>query len=625
MCGICGFSKYTQQQGTSDLLKTMVQKIQHRGPDNYGFYENENIALGHARLSIIDLTEKANQPFVNDEKYIIVYNGETYNFLELRIELEELGISFQTNSDTEVVLKGYIHFGVHFFKKMNGMFALAIYDLEHKKLILARDRFGIKPLFYTVKNEELIFGSEIKTITSYTKEKEFDQSVLSEFLYFGNALGTKTVYNKIVQVPPGSYLEYSCSNKKFEIHHYWKIEDIILQKGVDLAKAKRSFLHLFENSVKRHLVSDVPVGLFLSGGVDSSLIAHYAIKHAVGNLTAYTASFEYDKGINEVEVAKKFSKERGIRHEEIHISAASLPDVVEKMVYHHDSPFSDAANIPLYLMSKQVAGKHKVILQGDGGDEFWGGYRRYNLLAERNSWNKYAKLKFLLPILPFSALKKERLVRILDIFGMQDEGERMGRLLTSERPSHKIENVFTANYKKQVLAQDPFQIYKEMNSRFKKLDAVQKMLFTDTQIILPNIFLEKVDRSTMASSVEVRVPFLDNNLTDFALGLPASLKLLGGKQKGFLNAAIKDVLPDYIVNKKKVGFSVPYENWIKGPLKNMFFDYLNSDFIKKQEIYNLQEVERCFRLHEQGVADKGFLLWKILNLNIWLTKNNIDL
>lgn len=624
MCGICGFTGNSSSENSKTLMNQMLDKILHRGPDNTDTFHNDSINLGHVRLSIIDLNERANQPFILFNRYVLTYNGEVYNYKSLRQELAALGCSFQTDSDTEVVLMGFIHLGVEFFQKMNGMFALAIYDMYESKLLLVRDRFGIKPLYYTYHNGQLVFASEVKSILTYTQQNILNANAMSEFLYFGNALGTHTMHKDVFQVEPGHHMEYDVSAGTSKTHSYWKVEDHKNIPYKELPRIKNELLKRLENGVERHLVSDVPVGIFLSGGIDSSLIAYYASKHSAEKITAYTASFEFDKGVNEVEVARRFSTDLGIGHQEIKVSTGDLPDIIEKLVHHHDSPFSDAANIPLYLMSKLVKSKHKVILQGDGGDEFFGGYRRYKLLSKYNKGLKIDVLRALSPLLSMKPIYKERVDRITDIFHSKDDGEKMARLLTAERPSYSPLNILSKEFR-QKFSGDSFSAYKEMSDRFSDLDIVQKMLYTDTQIILPNIFLEKVDRSTMANGVEVRIPFLDNEITEYALGLSASTKLLNGRQKGLLLDTIDGVLPDYLTKRKKAGFSVPFENWLKKPLREMFFDYLNSSTVADLGLFDQTEVERCYELHANGKSDKGFLLWKLLNLNIWLHRNRMIL
>lgn len=624
MCGICGYTKKPGDSESHVQIETMLNKIQHRGPDYLGNYIDDEICLGHARLSIIDLSAEANQPFILAERYVMVYNGETYNYKQLRDELIQLGYSFSTNSDTEVVLKGYIHFGTGFFSKMNGMFAMSIYDMERAELLLVRDRFGIKPLYYTAENNELIFGSEIKAITARSGAKPVDKQGLSEFLYYGNALGSRSMYEGIEQVPPGNCITYDLNTHTYKVQAFWSLESVEPTNHQELNPVKEELLSLLEKGVERHLVSDVPVGVFLSGGIDSSLIAHYASKHADKQITAYTASFEYSK-VDETEVAKRFARELGMEHQVIRIETKGLPDIIEKLVHHFDSPFSDAANIPLYLMTKQVGAKHKVILQGDGGDEFFGGYRRYSMLAKYDQGKQLSLLRLMLPLLFTKPVLRERLKRVVDIFSLKDDAEKMARLLTTERPAYSPYSILSESMRSELEGYDPFYQYRQMNERLAGKDIIQKMLFTDSQIILPNIFLEKVDRATMANGVEVRIPFLDNDLTDFALGLDSSVKLLHKKQKGLLLAAIQSVLPQYILDRKKTGFSVPFENWIRKPLKEIFFDTLNTQAIVDLNLYDHKEVEHCYYLHEQHRSDKGFLLWKILNLNIWLLQNKIKL
>src|SRR6266545_4411627 len=354
--------------------------LRHRGPDAHGEYRNGNLWFGHRRLSIIDLSELALQPMLSTSgRYVICYNGEVYNYRELAAELSLDGL--RSRSDTEVVLRAFESLGVESFAKLNGMFAFAMYDTQARKLWLVRDRLGIKPLYFRVDSEGLAFASEIKAIRAASDGPlTCDLSALHEFLYYGNSLGGRTLLCGIRQLLPGHYLELDLHSFTWGVHQYWSLRQqagrerqVQSSTGEMIAETRR----LLEQSVRRQLVGDVPVGVFLSGGIDSTAITAFASKHYPGRLATYSAGFDDQSGPDERPKARRVAQLYGTNHHELSVGGSAVADVVEKMVYHHDLPFSDAANVPLYLMASQISSQTKVVMQGDGGDELFGGYRRY--------------------------------------------------------------------------------------------------------------------------------------------------------------------------------------------------------------------------------------------------------
>ena len=391
MCGISGLFNYSNEKIQPELIECINDTLKHRGPDFGATKLFRNVALGHRRLSIIDLSENANQPMSStDGRFTIVYNGEVYNFLEIKDNLLQKGIKLSTNSDTEVILQAYKTYGTSCFSMLNGMFALAIYDRLKEELILARDPFGIKPLYYLNNSEIFIFGSEMKAILKYPKlNLSLNHQALVEYIWFENPFGENTIYNEIVEVKPGSYLIVTKNGIESKI--YFDINNI---KEIEISEkqAIEKIKFLFEESVKRHLISDVPVGVFLSGGIDSSAITAFASKHYKGKLQTFSVGFDYDKGVNELLKAKEIADKFKTDHHEVHVSGGDIVEVIEELVNSHDEPFGDAADIPLYLLTKKLKGSIKVVLQGDGGDEFFGGYSRYNSLSSASMWSKFSFL-----------------------------------------------------------------------------------------------------------------------------------------------------------------------------------------------------------------------------------------
>lgn len=506
------------------------------------------------------------------------------------------------------------------FPLLNGMFALAIFDLKERVLWLARDRLGIKPLYVAKSSKGLYFSSEIKGIQALEdKFRGVNSEVLGEWSYYGNALGKETLFKGITKLLPGRYLKVGVDDITVEEFTYWEPGNGELSEFADLAGQTRFNL---EEAVRRQLVSDVPVGVFLSGGIDSSAIAAFASKHYSGKLATFSAGFDYEKGVNELPQARRLAEKYGTDHHEIHVVGADVADTVEKMVWHHDQPFSDAANIPLYLISQQVGDRAKVILQGDGGDELFGGYHRYATLSRFRRMKMLARIANLAQkLLPRGSSHKVR-QRYIDALLAKPFPKVMALLLTVEDEAHSPLNIFKGSFRKS--SGNPFERYFECASKFAGRSPADQMLLVDSMIILPDIFLEKVDRSTMAASLEVRVPFLDNELVEFCQGLPASQKIPGGNQKNLLKRSLKGIVPDEVLYGKKTGFGVPFSFWLEGPLKDLLFDNLG-DFIRRQPyVLDQKYVHSLFDDHISRRKDNGFLLWKIMNLVIWSNRYSVD-
>jgi asparagine synthase (glutamine-hydrolysing) len=630
MCGIIG---HVVPHGTRlDLSETIctqtVSAMRHRGPDMEGTYRDDNVWLGHTRLSILDLSDAARQPMKSHNgQFEICYNGEVYNFFDLHESFSLSGIA--TNSDTEVILEAFAKFGVDILSKFNGMFGFAIYDKHNKKLWLVRDRLGIKPLYYHSCNSRFSFGSELEPLLELGGEESLkcNVSAISEWLFYGNTLGERTLYQGIKKLLPGHFLELDLKTFEYKIECYWNpqhIAGLSKYKGSssDCANKIRDLLEL---SVKRQLVSDVPVGVFLSGGVDSSAIVAFASKHYKGKLATYSAGFDFDRGVNELPQAKKIAQHFGTDHSELHISGFEVADIIEKMVWHHGTPFSDAANIPLYLLSSEVCDTTRVILQGDGGDEIFGGYSRYSTLSFYRTARFIAKIASVINICTPRTKRFYKHQRYFRALSASTLDEVMSLLLTTEDVHFGPEMIFASDFKNAILKSYPFARYHQCRHFFKDEDIVNQMLLVDSMIILPDIFLEKVDRSTMAASVETRVPFLDNDLVDFCMNLTGNQKVSFGKKKWLLKKALDGIVPNYVLFGKKTGFGVPVGHWLRSSLKSFFFDNLRTFQRKHPLILENSVIERLYNEHLNNKRDHSFLLWKILNYLVWMNGKNIKI
>lgn len=602
-----------------------VQSLRHRGPDLQAQWSDDRVLLGHTRLAIIDLSPLGAQPMQTaDGRHVIAYNGEVYNFRELAAVTGLSGL--RSGSDTEVVLRLVAQRGVAAFPLLNGMFAFAFLDREAHRLWLVRDRFGIKPLFYSADAEGLAFASEIKAIHAMRATRPQCQiAALHEWLYFGNPLGEHTLHDGIRQLLPGHYLELDLDTFAVQTRAYWSLAAQVRAAAapeLDAAAAIAGTRVRLEEAVKRQLVADVPVGLFLSGGIDSSAIAAFASRHYPGKLATYCAGFDFQAGEGDLPRARAVARHFGTDHHEIHIAGANVAELVERLIHHHDMPFGDAANIPLALLAGQISGHTKVVLQGDGGDELFGGYSRYFTLARRALLRPAAQLLRLVQQLTPRTAFHYRVRRYLRAVGQRDLATSLALLLTSEDCSLHPERVFGSRLQQALLRHDPFARHRQCLAAIGSQDGVNTMSFVDLLITLPDTFLEKVDRATMAASLEVRVPFLDHDLVDFVIGLPGAVKAPHGKRKWLLKQALAGIVPEPVLQAPKSGLEVPYGRWLQGALKPLFFDHLARFERLHPAVLDAAYLRGLHAATAAGGKDDSYMLWKVLNFMIWT--NNCD-
>jgi asparagine synthase (glutamine-hydrolysing) len=611
---------------TTERLNHALATLQHRGPDGRGQFRDEQVWLGHTRLSIIDLTDAGSQPMQSASgRFVIVYNGEVYNYRELAAK-HSLDL-LRGTSDTEVVLRLFEKRGAASFVELNGIFAFCIYDRQAKKIWLVRDRLGVKPLYYRADSSGIAFASEIKAILALGAESpSCDVAALHEWLYYGNPLGSKTLLRDIQQLLPAHCLELDLNTFATKIAAYWSIgtqahtnAGIKANGGHAVSDVRR----LLEQAVTRQLVADVPIGVFLSGGVDSSAIAAFASRHYAGRLATYSVGFDFAADGGELPRAGRVAALCGTEHNEIHISGEDVGALVEKMVRHHDMPFADAANLPLYLMAERIHEHTKVVLQGDGGDELFGGYRRYATLKYYKILHPLAVAMGFVPgIRPTSAMAF-RMQRYVDAFAAEDLATTMALLLTPEDRKWNSEAVFGPALNSAMGLSDPFARFRELFPSFSDLDVGNQMSLMDMSIVLPDTYLEKVDRSTMAASLEVRVPFLDNDLVDYVVRLPGNVKMPFGKKKWLLKAALKGIVPDEVLFGPKKGFNVPFAKWLQTSLKPLFFDHLNTFSRNRPEVLNVDHIRQLYSRTSAGRQDHSPLLWKMLNFLVWSNTTNV--
>lgn len=624
MCGFAGLYSYLslstviKEAELHSTVEAMTETLCLRGPDAVGHFVQSPVALGHRRLSILDLTEAGAQPMsLGPNGPVIAYNGECYNFLDLRREIEGTDAYFRGHSDTEVILHTYATWGLDGLKKLEGIFAFALWDPTRQRLVLMRDRLGVKPLFYGESTHGLAFGSEIKAVLAAGGvDTALNDQAFAEYLWYGNAYEDRTFYRGVRALEPGHWLVIEGGHRRME--PWWRVEEWLERPSLatGLPEAANQVRAALDQAVQRQLAADVPVGIFLSGGVDSSAIAASAMQARLAPLTSYTAGFDFDQGINELPKAAMVAGHLGLDHHELRISGSDLPKVLLALARAHDEPFADAANIPLYLMCRKLGGQIKVLLQGDGGDEMFAGYRRYAILRNAHWWRLWPKL--LSPLARAGGSIGCRFARMAESVGHIDPAMRMALLLTVETMQAPPENLLTEDRRQHLAATtDPFLAYRHAAERFKAHDPVQQMLLTDITVQLPSQFLTKVDRATMAAGIEARVPLLDERLAELVVNMPSNWKAYGTQKKVVLRESQRGRLPAEVLDGPKTGFGVPYAHWLRTSLYDFARELLlDRGFLNRFDI-DAQQVEQMLVWHRTGQREKGFMLWKLLQIAIW--------
>ena len=622
MCGICGFFQSEPKAGEK-VLRAMNGRIVHRGPDDEGYFFDGRAGLAARRLSIIDLST-GHQPLSSaSENSWIAYNGEVYNFDELRSGLLAKGVSFRTHSDTEVVVNLYEEFGLDFVGKLRGMFAFAIFDRKNGRLVLARDRIGKKPLHYAVLpgNAGLVFASEIKSILEYPGiEREVDPEALDLFLTLEYIPAPLSIFKGIRKLPAGHIL--ILENGKITISRYWDVERRDAQKT--FAELREEFLGLLEESVRIRMISDVPLGAFLSGGIDSSAIVAMMARISPRPVKTFSIGFE-EKSYSELEYSRRVAELFGTDHY-VRTLSPDIADLVVRLSRILDEPLGDFSNFPTYLVSKTAREKVTVVLSGDGGDEIFGGYEHY--IAQKIG--RSLDFPLLRPLgIPLS--KASRFFTPSDLKkGAVNRIKRFGEGLGhSARNRHFRWMLFlSAEQKKRLYApaflredflddicdRQPFAAFFESSRRF---DGINRDLYLDLKTYLVDDIMVKVDRMSMAASLEARAPLLDHKLVEFAFSLPPEMKVRGATTKWFFKKAMEGILPPEVIYRRKEGFSIPIKSWLKGELKDLMLEYLSEKRIRDLGIFNPGYVASMIDDHLQNRENHSHRLWALILFHLW--------
>jgi asparagine synthase (glutamine-hydrolysing) len=649
MCGIVGMSGTELIDGAAarDLIARMLSVIEHRGPDGAGHYIEPGVAMGMRRLAVIDLAT-GRQPISNEDGSIwIVFNGEIYNYRELRILLLARGHKLRTRTDTETIAHLYEDEGERCVERLRGMFAFAIWDRRERRLFLARDRVGKKPLHYTLAGRTLVFGSEIKSLLQHPDVKrEIDLQAISDFLSFGYVPDPATAFAGVCKLPPGHTLTFK--DGLINVRRYWDFDySDALNVGADLRVCPGLDLHagagadtqvcpyddmqtdrdtrglreddyigrlreLIAESVRLRLESDVPLGAFLSGGIDSSVVVAMMAREM--KVKTFSIGFS-DAGYDELRYARIAARHFGADHHEFVVT----PDVcrlVEEIVWHHDEPFADVSSVPTYVVSKMAREHVTVALSGDGGDEVFGGYERYVVDLRRRRYER------------IPAFLRRALLRAGRVLPQGAYGKRFLRNIALEPAARYVDsvtyfdhdarlNLFSEDARRALAGYDPAERFERIYAAPASRSRLDRLLYLDSKTYLPGDILVKVDRMSMANSLETRAPLLDHRLIEFARTIPASLKLRGTETKYIFKRAAAGLIPDEIINRPKQGFDVPIRRWFNHELREMLDDTLNDRRARERGDFNHQAILAILDEHRRGMRDHARPLWSLLVLELW--------
>jgi asparagine synthase (glutamine-hydrolysing) len=635
MCGISGFltlRKYNASFYRDTLIK-MSNELENRGPDAQGIWYDElnGIGFSHRRLSILDLSETGDQPMRSSNgRYMIVFNGEIYNHHRIREDLSLSGNIIQWNgtSDTETLLKAIEVFGLaNALERCRGMFALALWDEEESKLSLARDRVGEKPLYYGVQNGELLFSSQINSLKVYPY---FSASISSnatiQYLKYGFVPAPLSIFNDIFKLLPGQILNVCGKTLQFDFETYWSLENAVIEAKANpfsgsFEDASIKLDELIVDAVNQQMISDVPLGAFLSGGIDSSTIV--GIMQSISSKKVKTFSIGFDeKGFNEAIYAKAVSEYLGTEHHEVYLTPKDTLKIVPDLPDYFDEPFSDSSQIPTYLLAKITKKEVTVALSGDGGDELFCGYNRY--LATNRYWSYLSKLpigsRFVIEKI-YSSLPKKNI--LFESQGFRRKLDKASTVLQSRDLDELYFKILSKNQQPEEFLLNPgsYSTDKIVKSLEYNLTDIERMMFMDFKSYLVDDILVKVDRCSMAVSLETRVPFLDHEIIEFAWSLPESYKIRGARGKLVLRDVLKKYVPDALIERPKKGFGIPLDAWLRGPLVDWVETFINRDFLDRQKIFRTDILLNIWMEHKSGKRNYGESIWNILMFQAWYYKN----
>ncbi|MEZ5035253.1 MAG: asparagine synthase (glutamine-hydrolyzing) [Chitinophagaceae bacterium] len=631
MCGIAGFIDF-KNNSSKEMLNRMTAAVAHRGPDGQGLFfhttPNCQVGLGHRRLSIIDLSTAANQPMEFDGLQII-FNGEIYNYNEIREELISLGHTFKTHSDTEVILHGWRQWGEAAIQKWRGMFSIALYDEKKNLLTCIRDRAGVKPLFYYFKNDTFIFGSELKSLMQHPAfEKNINTDAVASFLQYGYVSSPHCIFRNTHKLPAGHLLNLQLDSQDLAMKQYWNVYDYYNKPKlkIDLPEAITETEKILQESFQYRMVADVPVGVFLSGGYDSSCVTALLQKNSSEKIKTFTIG-SVDNKIDEAPFAKEIADRLGTDHTEYYCTAKEALDIIPDLPYYFDEPFADSSAIPTMLVSRLARKKVTVALSADAGDEIFAGYNRYDYLTRYR--NKIASIPK-----PFrkgaaaimNSVSSERIPILKHKRNFHSRYDKLKNLLIDPSPAEllknlnlvftkrEIEKLFTSGISELPTAHTSKELKKEFN------DPLSFMMAIDYQTYLVDDILQKVDRATMSTSLEGREPFLDQHIIEWAAQLPSAFKYYKGDKKYILKQIVHQYIPKEIMERPKMGFGIPLKSWLTNELKDVADTYLCESSLQKHNLFNKKIVDQLWPDLKNDKLDNYLKIWHLLSFQMWYEK-----
>jgi|APSaa5957512535_1039671.scaffolds.fasta_scaffold25807_1 asparagine synthase (glutamine-hydrolysing) len=623
MCGFSGFIDFRKKLNLN-MVKKMTNALTHRGPDDAGYFFSQgskfNIGMGHRRLSILDLSKKGVQPMSFNELKI-VYNGEVYNFREIRIELEKFGYIFQSNSDTEVILKAYDNWGLDFVSRLNGMFSIAIYNESSGMLTLIRDRAGVKPMYWHKSENLFMFASELKAFYENPFfKKDIDFESLSSYLSFGYISQPHSIFKDTFKLESGCYLTFNTKTQDVFIKRYWNISDSYISKNNTInseQEALQSLDDLINSSCSYRSISDVPVGVFLSGGYDSSLVAAVMQSNSVEKIKTFTIGFS-DKKYNEAIHAKNVSNYLQTDHHELYCTSKDVASIIQKLPKIWDEPFADDSCLPTVLLSQFARDSVKVALSADGGDELFGGYKKYQTVVDYYSILKHVPFRRPLSKALRRTANNIHVDQLLENFsGKVDSFASIMGAKTIEDSLLDYQRIFSTSDISQLTLSDLDGRHPEFPYSDSIFNKYEKLMDIDFKTYLSDDILTKLDRSTMFSSLEGREPLLDHRLIEFAAQLDTSLKITKGSGKYLLKKLAHKYIPSNLLDRPKMGFSPPLYEWFSDILDKNARQYFDPCFIKKQKIFNYREVNSLLLRVSKGDNSAIRKLWVLLVFQLW--------
>jgi asparagine synthase (glutamine-hydrolysing) len=622
MCGIAGFT-HLNRVPRRDAVRKAISLLSHRGPDEQSIHISPNCSIGAARLKIIDLQSGRQPMYEESGNTVLAFNGEIYNYVELREELKRLGHRFVSHSDTEVVLHAFLEWDTDSFSRLRGMFAIALWSELENRLVLARDRLGIKPLYICRRRSDIYFASELKAIIVHPEiDRRLSGEGLTLFLTMNYVPGKHTLVEGIEKLTPGSWLEWRAGEVREEV--FWKLR-MEPREEWTLAEARNELDRLMRGAIREHLVADVPVGIWLSGGLDSSAVLHYAAEESSQQLQTFSITFR-GRSFDESRYIHQIAAHYGTEHHELDLNPESdLLEAVEDLTYYADEPCADSSALPVWFLSRLTKQHVRVALSGDGADELFGGYATY--MADRIA--RY--LRWLHPSLLRAAVRSLKAWPVSDEkVGMEYCVKRLfaGSLMQEDEAHVYWNGTFSRSERSALFPEADEQplldLFHNSHSRTEKSKSLAPFFNFDQNYYLTDDILCKVDRMSMAHSVEVRPPFLDHRIAEFSASLPDSLKIQGLQQKRVLRELMKNRLPAATVKRKKIGFDIPTHDWFRGILRPLLIETLTPKAVRESGLFRWEAIDSLIRAHLDRRANLGFHLWGLVTLFRWMDRWKIE-